>query len=116
MNFISAADIYSLLSPRNAEHSRWQHWWILHVYWFLENPALTLCATHLAGLHETQQGNEVFNDAEVLGPWRAAGVDGHGYQQLLDVTHQELVVIQGNTAEDKEKQKNMKHMVRIYHS
>lgn len=32
------------------------------------NPALTLCATHLAGLHETQQGNEVFNDAEVLGP------------------------------------------------
>lgn len=62
------------------------------------NPVLTLRAAHLAGLHETQQGNEVFDDAEVLGPRRAAGVDSHGYQHLLDVTHQELVVIQGNTA------------------
>ncbi len=32
------------------------------------NPVLTLRATHLAGLHETQQGNEVFDDAKVLGP------------------------------------------------
>lgn len=60
---------------------------------------LTLCAPHLAGLHETQQGDEVLDDAEVLGARGAAGVDGHSHQQLLDVTHQELVVVQGNAAE-----------------
>lgn len=61
------------------------------------SPVLTLCAPHFAGLHETQQRNEVFDDAEVLGPRRAAGVDSYSYQHLLDITHQELVVIQGNT-------------------
>lgn len=35
---------------------------------FRKSRRLTLCATHLAGLHEAQQGNEVFDDAEVLGP------------------------------------------------
>lgn len=72
------------------------------------NAVLTLCTTHLAGLHETQQGNEVFDDAEVLGSWRATGVDRHSHQQLLDVTHQELVVIQGNTAEGGQEERNVK--------
>lgn len=53
----------------------------------------TLRAAHLAGLHEAQQSDEVLDDAEILGPRRAAGVDGHRHKQLLDVTHQQFVVI-----------------------
>lgn len=69
------------------------------MYGISECRSLTLCATHPTGLHEAQQGNEVFDDAEVLGPRRAAGVDSHSYQQLLDVTHQKFVVVQGNSAD-----------------
>lgn len=60
---------------------------------------LTLCARRFAGLHETQKGDEVLDDAEVLGTRGAAGVDGHGHQELLDVTHQEPVVIWRDAAE-----------------
>lgn len=77
----------------------WRHLCVLY-FW---TPVLTLRAPHLAGLHESQQSNEVFNDAEVLGPRGAAGVDRHSHQHLLNVTHQELVVVQGNAAENNKK-------------
>lgn len=34
---------------------------------------------HLASLHETQQGDEVLNDTEVLGTRGATGVDRHSH-------------------------------------
>ena len=60
---------------------------------------LTLRTPHLARLHKAEQSDKIFDDAEVLGPRGAAGVDGDGNQQLLDVTHQELVVVQGDSAD-----------------
>lgn len=44
-------------------------------------------------------------------------MNSHSYKHLLDVTHQEFVVIQGNTTEGGQgKQEDMKLRKSVYHS
>lgn len=75
----------------------------------------TLCSPNFAGLHVAQQGDQVFNDAEVLRARGAAGVDGDGHQQLLNVTHHQFVFIRRNPTEPTTSRKSSLKVLIMYY-